>query len=74
VKVGTGPSGMQFPAVLKYCARQLLQNIAKDAMIAVTVLLSHTIDDMKSIDSPNYGQHQFFCTNLLLDFSTDIVG
>jgi hypothetical protein len=73
VKVHTSLTRMHFPSVWKYCAQQWIHNIAKEVIRVLTVLLSHQIDDVKFIDSPNNDQHELLCPDLLLDFLMDLI-
>jgi hypothetical protein len=72
LKVHTESTRMRIPSVWRYCAYQQLHNIAREVMCLVTVLFSHQISDVVSIDSPNNGQHDISCADLLLDFLRDI--
>jgi hypothetical protein len=47
--------------------------MTQEVLCVVTVLLSHQIDDVESIDSPHNGQDEFLCPNLLLDLLRDII-
>jgi hypothetical protein len=64
---------MRFPAIWKSCAQQQFRDIVEIAMGVVTVLLSHRIDDMKSISSPNDDQYELSATNLSVELLTEIV-
>jgi hypothetical protein len=44
---------MRFATVWKYWEQQWFQNVIKEVPSVVTVLLSHRIDDVEAIDSPN---------------------
>jgi hypothetical protein len=73
VKVQTSPSEMRFATIWKYCKQQWFQNMTKEVLGVVTVLLSHQTDDRESIDSPNNGQHELFGPDLLLHVLRDII-
>jgi hypothetical protein len=45
----------------------------KKVLCAVTVLLSHQTDDVKPIDFPNNGQHEFLGPDLLFRCLRDII-
>jgi hypothetical protein len=47
--------------------------MTKEVLYVVTVLLSHQIDDVKSVNSPNNGQHDFLGPYLLLRLLRDII-
>jgi fumarate reductase subunit C len=47
----TQPTRMRFATVWKYYEQQWLQNMAKEVLCIVAVLLSHQIDDVDSISS-----------------------
>jgi hypothetical protein len=64
---------MRFAAVWKYYGQQWFQNMIKQVLYVVTVLLSRQIDDMESIDSPNNGQHEFLRPDFLFHLLTDII-
>jgi hypothetical protein len=64
---------MPSPAVWKYCAQQRFRIIAEEVGSVAIALLSHPIDNMKSIDSPNGGQHELLCPDSLLDRLRDLV-
>jgi hypothetical protein len=64
---------MRFPAVWEYCTQQRFHKIAEEVVCVVIVLLSHQIDNVKSIDSPNNGQYEFLCPDLLLNLLRDLV-
>jgi phage-related holin len=65
---------MEFPAVWKNCTRQGFHNIVKEIVSVVSMLLSHWIDKVKSIDPPNNSQHELFSPDSVLDFMRDLVG
>jgi hypothetical protein len=48
---------MRFPGAWSTCVQQQFHETAKEATSFVTALLSHRIEQMKSIDSPNNSQH-----------------
>jgi hypothetical protein len=73
VKVPTEPRSIQFPAVWKYWVPERFHSIVQQVISAVIVLLSHQIDDVKSINSPNKGQHELFCNHLLFNVMRDCV-
>jgi hypothetical protein len=64
---------MRFPAIWKYCTQQQFRNIFEVVMSVVTVLLSHQIDDMKSVSSPNDDQHELSDIDLSVELLRDIV-
>jgi hypothetical protein len=64
---------MRFATVWKYCEQQWFQNMLKEILYVVTVLLSHQIDDVEFIDSPNNGQHELLGLDLLLHLLRDII-
>jgi hypothetical protein len=64
---------MQFATVWKYCEQQRFQNITKQGLCIVVARLSHQIDDVESIDSPNAGQPELLGPDLLLDFVREII-
>jgi hypothetical protein len=74
VKVNTWPTRMRFPAVWKNCGPQGFDNIVKEIVNVVTLLLSHRIDKVKSIDSPNDSQHELFSPDMVFDFMRDLIG
>jgi hypothetical protein len=45
----------------------------RQVLYIVTMLLSHQIDYVESIDFPNNGQHEFLGPDLLLHFLRDII-
>jgi hypothetical protein len=47
-------------AAWKYCEHHWFQNITKEVLCVVTVLISHQINEVESIDSPNNDQHEFW--------------
>jgi hypothetical protein len=47
--------------------------MAKEALCVVIVLVSHHIDDVESIDSPNTGQHEILGPDLLHHTLKDII-
>jgi hypothetical protein len=63
---------MRFAIVWKYYEQQWFQNMTKEVLYVVTVLLSHQINDVESIDSTNNGQHEFSSPDLLLHLLRDI--
>jgi hypothetical protein len=64
---------MRFATVWKDCEQQLFQNTTKEVLWVLTVLLSHQIDSVESIDSPNYGQQEFLGPDLLLHLLRDTI-
>jgi hypothetical protein len=64
---------MRFATVWKYREQQWFQNMTKKVLCVVIVLLSHQINDMESIDSPNNGQHEFLDPDLLLHVLRDVI-
>jgi hypothetical protein len=64
---------MRLATVRKYCGQKWFQNMTKEVICAVTVLLSHQIDDVESIDSPNNGQQEILGLDLLLHLLGDII-
>jgi hypothetical protein len=46
----------------------VVPNMTKVVLRVATVLLSHQIDDVESVDSPNNRQHEFLGPALLLHF------
>jgi hypothetical protein len=64
---------MRFATVWKYCEQQWFQNVTKEVLRLVTVLLSHQIGDVESIDAPNNSQHGFLAPDLLLHLLRDII-
>jgi hypothetical protein len=64
---------MRFVTVWKYCEQQCFQNVTKEVLCVVTVLFSHHIDDVESIDSPNNGQYEFLGPGLLLHLLSNII-
>jgi hypothetical protein len=62
-----------FETVWKYCEQQWFQNITKELLSVVTVLLNHQIDDVESIDSPNNSQHELLDPDLSLRLLRDII-
>jgi hypothetical protein len=63
---------MPFPAVWKYWTQQQFHNIAKEVISAVTVMLTHPMDNLKSIASPNNAKHKRLSPDLLPDPSGDL--
>jgi hypothetical protein len=47
--------------------------MTKEVLCVVTVLLSHQIDKVESLHSPNDGQHEFLGNNVLLRLLRDII-
>jgi hypothetical protein len=47
--------------------------MTKEVLAIVTVLLSHQIDDIESIDSPNNGQHECLGSDSLFHLLRDII-
>jgi hypothetical protein len=47
--------------------------MTKEVLCVVTVLLSHQIDDVESINPPNNSQHEFLGPDLLLHLLRDII-
>jgi hypothetical protein len=47
--------------------------MTKEVLCVASVLVSHQIDDVESIDSPNNGQHEFLSPDLLLYFLRNII-
>jgi hypothetical protein len=47
---------------------QRFRNIAEEVMNIVTLSLTHQIDEVKPIDSPNAGQNELVRTDLPVDF------
>jgi hypothetical protein len=64
VKVHTWPMRLRFLVVWNYCVQLRFHDIAKEVMIVVNLLLIHQIDHVKSINAPNKGQYEPFCTDL----------
>jgi hypothetical protein len=73
VKVQPEPMGMWFTTVWKSCERQSFQNMIKEVLCAVTMLLSHHINAVESIDSRKNSQHEFLGPDLLFDLLRDII-
>jgi hypothetical protein len=63
---------MRFVTVWKYCEQQWFQNMAHEVLWVVTVLLSHQINDVESVDASNNDQYEFFGADLLLHLLRDI--
>jgi hypothetical protein len=72
-KVQTQRTRMRFATVWKYCQQQWFQNMTKEVLCVVTVLLSHQIDDVESTDSLNNDEHEFLGPNLLLHLLSDVI-
>jgi hypothetical protein len=64
---------MRFATVWKYYQQQWFQNTNKEVKCVVTVVLSHQIDDVESIDSPSNGQDEFLGPDVLLHLLRDII-
>jgi hypothetical protein len=73
VKVQISAMRMRFAIVWKYCDQQRFQNMAKEVLYGVIVLLSRQFDDLESIDSPNDGQHELLGPDLLLHRLKNII-
>jgi hypothetical protein len=52
----------------KYCAQYRFHTMAQEALSVVALVLSPQIDQAKSINSPNQGQHKLLRSDLVLDF------
>jgi hypothetical protein len=55
---------MRVATVWKYCEQQRFQNMIKEVLCVVTVPLSHQIDDVESIGSPNHDQSELLGLDL----------
>jgi hypothetical protein len=64
---------MWFATTWEYCKLQWFQNMTKEVLSIVTVLLGHQINDVESIDSPNNSQHEILGPDLLLHLLRDII-
>jgi hypothetical protein len=73
IKMHTQPMGIRFTTVWKYCEQQWFQNMTRELLYIVTVLLSHRIDDVKSIDFQHNAQHGFLGPDLLLHLLRDLI-
>jgi hypothetical protein len=73
VKVQTSPTRMPFATVWRYSEQPWFQNMTKEVLCVVTVLLNHQIDDVESINSPNSGQHELLGPDLLLHLLSEII-
>jgi hypothetical protein len=64
---------MRLATVWKYCEQQRFQNMTREALCIVIVLLSHQIDNAESIDSPNNGQYELLDLDSLLQLLRGII-
>jgi hypothetical protein len=64
---------MRFATVWKYCQQHWFQNMTQEVPCVVTGLLSHQINNLESISSPNNGQHEFLGPDLLFHLLGDII-
>jgi hypothetical protein len=64
---------MRFAPVWKYCEQQWFQKMNQKVLRVVAVLLSHQINDVEPIDSPNDAQHEFLGPDLLLHLLRDMI-
>jgi hypothetical protein len=64
---------MRFATVWEYCKQQWFQNMTKEVLCVAAVLLSHQIEDVESIDSPDNGPHAMLGLDLLLHLWRDII-
>jgi hypothetical protein len=73
VKENAEPTKMRLLVVQVYYTQHRFHDIANGVMSVVTKLLSHQIDNVKSIDSPNNGPHELSWRNSLPNLFRGVV-
>jgi hypothetical protein len=71
VKVHTWPTAVPPPAAWKYCEQHWFHNVTQEVLGVVNVLFNHQIDDVKTINFPNHGQHELLGRDLLVNLLSD---